>query len=123
MSMMLLTALALAQGSPSAATSASLMLPTDAPQMEVAYRELSADRPAEAVARIEANRSVRNQPGALINLGTAYARMGRADKAMDAFQTAVRSRQHYDLQLADGRWMDSREAARLAMRKLELAHR
>lgn len=73
MSVMLLTALALAQAAPSASTTASLALPAEAPRMEVAYRELSADRPAEAVARIEANRAVRSEPAALINLGTAYA--------------------------------------------------
>lgn len=122
MSVMLLAALAMAQAAPSS-TSASLTLSAEAPKLEVAYRELAADRPADAVARIETNRAMRSEPAALLNLGTAYARMGQADKAREAFRTAARSSQHYYLQLADGRWMDSREAARLAMRRLDLAHR
>lgn len=122
MSVMLLAALAMAQAAPSS-SSASLALSSETPRMEVAYRELTADRPADAVTRIETNRAVRGEPAALINLGTAYARMGQADKAREAFRTVARSSQHYYLQLADGRWMDSREAARLAMRHLELAHR
>lgn len=122
MSVVMLAALALAQAAPSS-TSASLTLPAEAPSMEVAYRELAADRPADAVTRITTNRAMRGEPAALINLGTAYARLGQADRAREAFRAAVRSQQRYHIQLSDGRWMDSREAARLAMRQLELAHR
>jgi tetratricopeptide (TPR) repeat protein len=59
----------------------------------------------------------------LINAGTAYARLGQLDKARQAFRAAVQSNNRYELELADGRKMDSREAARLAIGRLEFAGR
>ena len=38
-----------------------------------------------------------------------------------SFEAAAASRQRYELQLADGSWVDSREAARLAARVLPTA--
>ncbi|HUQ14027.1 MAG TPA: hypothetical protein VM055_07100 [Novosphingobium sp.] len=87
---------------------------------EIGYRELAAQRPAEAQARIAANRSLdADDPAALINLGTAMARQGEAKKAADCYRAAIASRQRYDLELADGTWMDSRAAGRLAKRMLK----
>ena len=88
-------------------------------RFDVGYRELVAQRPAAAIERIAANRSLESDdPAALINLGTANARLGNPDAALDHYRSAVVSRQRYDLELANGRWMDSRAAARLAIKML-----
>lgn len=82
----------------------------------IGYRELIARHPAEAIARIEANRDLASDdPAARINLGTAAARLGDARAARAHYRAALSSRERYDLELADGRWMDSRAAARLAL--------
>jgi hypothetical protein len=86
---------------------------------EVGYRELMAQRPAAAQARIAANRSLDpDDPAALINLGTALARLGETVKAAEYYRAAFACRQRYDLELADGTWMDSRAAGRLANKML-----
>ncbi|WP_159980226.1 MULTISPECIES: hypothetical protein [unclassified Novosphingobium] len=86
---------------------------------EVAYRELSEGRPQAAVRKLEANGAARSEdPAALINLGAAYARAGQADKALAAYRAAVASPERYDLELADGSWVDSRQAARTALKGL-----
>jgi len=108
----LFAAALLAQGAP-AATAA------DAGQdrVEVAYAELAAGRTAEALARLRGREA--DEPAALINLGAAHARLGETERAREAYRAAIASRARYDLELADGRWMDSRAAARLAMQRLE----
>ncbi len=60
-----------------------------------------------------------NDPARLINLGTAYARLGDFANASDAFRRAMYSDVRYDLELTDGSVVDSRYAARLALAKLE----
>lgn len=87
--------------------------------VDVAYRELSAGQDEEALRRLEDCPEARAQdPAALINLAAAYAATGRSDKALIAYRAAIDSPDRYDLELADGTWMDSRAAARLAMNKL-----
>lgn len=108
----LFAAALLAQGAPAA----------DAGQdrVEVAYAELAAGRTADALARLRANPAlVTDEPAALINLGAAQARMGKMNRARESYRAAIASRTRYDVELADGRWMDSRAAARLAMQRLE----
>lgn len=84
--------------------------------IDVAYEELAAGQTEQAIARIRANPRIEaDDPAALINLGTAHARLGRAGEARDFFMAAIASANRYDLQLADGSWMDSRRAARLAL--------
>lgn len=91
-------------------------------RFDVAYAELSEGRPADAVAKLDGARAVtRDDPSALINLGTAYARLGQSDKARDHYRAAIASRVRYDLQLSDGSWLDSRRAARLAGERLGTA--
>lgn len=76
------------------------------------------------ISRILASGKVEERdPAALINLGTAYARLGQRDRALAMFRAAISSPERYDLQLADGRWMDSRAAARLAAAALERGDR
>lgn len=88
-------------------------------RVDVGYTELVQGRPHDAIARIRANREVEaGDPAALINLGAAYARIGNTKKAEASYVAAIASSHRYDLELADGRWMDSRRAARLALRGL-----
>ena len=82
---------------------------------EVAFEELATDRPEAAIAKIEAGGAISSRdPAALINLGNAHARLGQTEKALEYYRTAITSDVRYDLELADGRWMDSRRAATMA---------
>jgi Flp pilus assembly protein TadD len=84
--------------------------------VDVAYEELVTGKAEQAIARIRANPLIEfDDPAALINLGTAHARLGRTREARDFYIAAIVSANRYDLQLGDGRWMDSRRAARLAL--------
>lgn len=86
---------------------------------EVGYEELASGQPQAAIAKIEASQGTRpDDPGALINMGNAHARLGQTDKAIEYYRTAIASDVRYELELADGRWMDSRRAAREALRAL-----
>lgn len=89
-------------------------------RVDVGYSELAAGQPQAAIERIQTNRAVdANDPAALINLGAAHARMGDLANARAILSAAVANPDRYELQLADGRWMDSRRAARLAMSQLQ----
>ena len=88
-------------------------------QRDVAFEELSNGRTAEAAATLEASlRQDPRDPATLINLGTAYARLGEASRAEEAFRAALTSRTRYQLELADGSWDDSRAVARRALASL-----
>jgi len=87
---------------------------------EVAYEEIAAGRAEEAIHVIEARLAADPEdPALLINLGAAYARQGEMARAAAAFQAAFDSGTHYELELADGTWTDSRKAARRALATLE----
>jgi Tfp pilus assembly protein PilF len=89
-------------------------------RVDVGYEELRTGKPEAAIEQIKGNRQLEyNDPAALINLGTAYARLGRKDEAHSAYAAAILSTERYDLQLAGGEWIDSRAAARLAIHYLE----
>lgn len=89
---------------------------TGTDRIDVAYQALSEGRTAEAIAELNINTQ---DPATLINLGTAYVRQGRVADARAAFTAAIASKDHYYLELADGRWVDSRKAARMALDTLE----
>ena len=89
-------------------------------QREVAYEELSAGEARAAVAALEALRAENpGDPALLINLGSAYAAIGDVESAEAAYREAEASDIRYQLELADGSWVDSRRAARTALRALE----
>ena len=60
-----------------------------------------------------------NDPAVLINLGIAYAQMGYDEKARDTFEGALTSPKAEQLNIADGRVMDSRRLARKALQMLD----
>lgn len=83
---------------------------------DVAYEAMAQGRTDAAIAQLR--EAAGSDPAALINLGTAYARKGMRAEAMECF-TAAMAGERYELQLADGSWMDSRRAARIAAARLE----
>jgi tetratricopeptide (TPR) repeat protein len=86
---------------------------------DVAYEALAEGRTDAAIAQLRAKAG--DDPAALINLGAAYARKGMRQEALDSYRAAMTSNREYELQLADGTWMNSRQAARVAAARLERA--
>lgn len=103
----------------SAALAGSAPVEVSAPRPEsvdVGYEDLRAGRAEAAIQRIQSNRLVSaDDPSALINLGAAHARVGKLEEARAYYIAAIASRDRYDVQLSDGRWMDTRRAARMAI--------
>jgi tetratricopeptide (TPR) repeat protein len=63
--------------------------------------------------------AARRDPARLINMGLAYAKMGDAATARTHYQAAIAAPASFDIVLSDGRVMDSRLAARHALRRLD----
>ncbi|RPF71045.1 tetratricopeptide repeat protein [Aurantiacibacter spongiae] len=100
--------------------SAAPVLAAQADQHEVAYDQIAAGEAQQAIARLEAARErMPDDPALLINLGAAYAATGNFEKAGECYRAAIASDDRYELELANGEWMDPRSAARLALRELE----
>lgn len=93
-------------------------------RIDVAYDDLAAGHARRAIQRIETGGMARDgDPSALINMGSAHAMLGEESRASALYRAAVASTVQYDLQLADGTWLDSRRAARLALSKLAKGER
>ena len=121
MKKILLPLVALAFATPVAAQSIIVVTgPTaDSQVLPVAYADLKAGDNRAAVAKLTGETTLdARDPSRLINLGTAYARLGRTDDAAAAYHAAVDSPIRYDLELASGRYVDSRWAARTALANL-----
>ena len=105
------------------APSAALAGAQDADELDrvdVAYEALAEGRTADAIAQLSDSRAAEtDDPATLINLGAAYAREGRTSEARAMFVAAMKSDIRYELELADGRWIDSRKAAKLALERLD----
>ena len=114
-------AAAIAASAPAAALAETASEPDRVPErIDVAFEALAEGRTADAVVQLQQSRSAEsNDPAVLINLGTAYARQGRLDEARAMFEAAMKSSERYDLELADGSWVDSRRAAKMALANLE----
>lgn len=96
--------------------------PAGLEQHDVAYEALASGEARAAVAALEGLRSENpGDPALLINLGSAYAELGQLDRAEECFRAAADSNVRYQLELADGSWIDSRHAARTALLNLEQA--
>lgn len=93
------------------------------PLSEVAYSELASGQSEAALRKLKASGAKQSvDPAVLINLGAAYAATGQSAKAINAYRAAIACRERYDLQLSDGTWMDSRLAARTALKRLMNTH-
>ncbi len=96
-----------------------LVVDTGMRSLPVAYEAMASGQNAAAIQHLESAKSLdAHDPSRLINLGTAYARVGRIADARSAYRAAIRTHTRYDLELSNGTMMDSREAARLALRSL-----
>lgn len=121
MKKILLPLIALAFAGPAAAQS---IVVVTAPQADsyvlpVAFAELQAGANQTAIDKLTGDTTLdARDPSRLINLGTAYARLGRTADAVAAYDAAIDSPIRYDLELASGRYMDSRWAARTALANL-----
>ena len=90
-------------------------------QLDVAYEELVSGDAAAAVAELElALEENPGDPAVLINLGTAHSLLGNYERAEFYYRAARETRVSYNLELASGRWLDSRDAARLALASVQL---
>lgn len=121
MKKILLPLVALAFASPAAAQSIVVVTApqTDETVLPVAFAELRAGENQAAVEKLTGEtRLDARDPSRLINLGTAYARLGRTADAKAAYEAAAASPIRYDLELANGDYMDSRWAARTALTNL-----
>src|SRR6478736_6393784 len=86
---------------------ASLLLAQAQAPVDVAYNELRAGDPVAAIAKIaRSDARQESHPAALINLGIAYARVGRTAEARAAFEAAAGSNERFRLETASGEWMD-----------------
>lgn len=87
---------------------------------DVAYETLASGEARQAITNLEALREQNpGDPALLINLGSAYAELGDTETAAQYYREAAESDTRYQLELADGSWVDSRRAARTALRRLE----
>lgn len=87
---------------------------------DVGYTQLIQGNPSEAIEHIRASGALEQKdPTALINLGTAYAMLGHKAAAHEAYVAAKFSPVRFDVELADGKWIDSRDAAVMAERSLD----
>lgn len=121
MKKILLPLVALALATPAGAQSIIVVTgpQADSEALPVAYAELKAGDNRAAVTKLTGETNVdARDPSRLINLGTAYARLGRTDDAAAAYTAALGSPIRYDLELASGRYVDSRWAARTALANL-----
>ncbi|NRD88632.1 hypothetical protein C8024_02855 [Sphingopyxis sp. BSNA05] len=83
------------------------------------YDALVAGDNALALQQLEASeREHAKDPARLINLGQTYARLGRTGDAARMFMAARDSSRNFDLVLANGDVINSRDAAELALRNL-----
>lgn len=88
--------------------------------LPVAYAELKAGDNRAAIAKLTGETTLdRRDPSRLINLGTAYARVGQTADATASYEAAITSPIRYDVELDGGQYMDSRWAARTALANLQ----
>lgn len=100
------------------AQSAWFTAPTTIEHTDVAYEAMAQGRTEAAITQLR--QQGKADAATLINLGTAYARKGQRAEALECFNAAMAA-DRYELQLADGSWMDSRRAARIAAARLDRA--
>jgi Tfp pilus assembly protein PilF len=83
---------------------------------ELGYDALMAGDNKRAAEQILAHADeATSDPAKLLNLGRAYQRMDRNADAIRLYQSAMASRNVFDVELADGTVMSSHEAAKLAL--------
>lgn len=85
-------------------------------RLDVAYEELRAQDNGTALRKLEALRAIEDRdPSVLLNLSVAYARLGREQEAKELLARVLSGADRHYVQLGDGRWVDSRRAARMGL--------
>src|SRR3546814_17576978 len=112
----LLPLAAIAFASPAAAQSIVVVTAQspDSRVLPVAYAELRAGTNDAAIAKLTASDLDARDPSRLINLGTAYARLGRTADARTAYEAAAARPTRSDPELSAGTTMAPRWAERTA---------
>ena len=88
--------------------------------LNVAYEEIANGNLEGALAVLEAAHAADPEdPATLINLGSVHQQLGNAEEARLYYTAALESSTRYDMELADGRWVDSRRVALMALGTLE----
>lgn len=90
------------------------------PKAAIGYEALISGDNERAINDILSGNISRHDPALLLNLGQAYARSGRITEARELFRKAARKRDAVDLVLADGRVINSRQAARQALATVQV---
>lgn len=86
----------------------------------VAYEEMQAGEMQAAIAKLEAALADNpGEPAILLNLASAYARVGDFERAAEHYRAAMRSDIRYYVELADGREVDTRKLARQGLAEVE----
>jgi Flp pilus assembly protein TadD len=122
MNKLMLAGVAMLMAAPLASASAAAreLVADGVTVLPVAFDELRSGQTEAAIAKLQADGQLSlRDPSRLINLGTAYARLGRDIEAAAMFRAAITSPIRYDLELSNGQYMDSRWAARTALAQLE----
>lgn len=108
-----------AAGSIAVVTAAPAAAQRLAAETELAGDSIARGDTTSAIAALEIQRHASpDDPALLINLGIAYAHIGKEDKAREMFDAALTSDQPVELETADGKSTDSRRLARKAMAML-----
>lgn len=88
--------------------------------LEVAYEEIANGNFDAALEVLEtAHADSPHDPATLINLGSVHQQLGNMQEARLYYVAALESSTRYDMELADGRWIDSRRVATMALGTLE----
>lgn len=74
-----------------------------------------------AEAQLAAPIAATNDPARLINLGQVYMKTGRTAQAIAAWEKALASPNHFLVTLADGRVVSTKDAARAALARYQMA--
>ncbi|HAU22432.1 MAG TPA: hypothetical protein DCS24_07530 [Erythrobacter sp.] len=95
----------------------ALSLQAPAQSSDVAYASMRTGDDRQAISELESR--TENDPAKLINLGIAYARSGNEVLAREYFEAAAANPVRYNLETANGEWVDSRRLAKKALRRLD----
>lgn len=89
-------------------------------EVQLAVEPLVEGESLRAIALLRAELDAhRSDPALQINLGIAYAQAGNIAESRKLFEAAMANRDVIELETADGRVIDSRRLARLALAMLE----
>ena len=103
-----------------AQTATEQMVEQNYEKREVAFEELLEGDARSAIAVLEAELEDNpGDPAILINLGSAHASLGEWEQAEAYYRQARDGEEGYELELANGRWLHSSEAAALALATVE----